>query len=143
MKKLRDGLLINVHEIGRFLKAISPSMDNDLKDAFEHCLEAIRLKPDCAEAHNHLGVMLRDLGVDKAATSEFCIALSCDPNYAEAHCNLGVAFASQHKIPAAEMEFREAIRLKPDYAEPYSFLGAILRMRFKNADGKKVRHGTF
>ena len=45
--------------------------------------EALRLKPDFAEAHNNLGNALRDQGQLAAAVAHYQEALCLKPDYAE------------------------------------------------------------
>jgi len=68
-----------------------------LPDAVAHCEEALRLKPDFAQAHNNLANVLAKLpGRMSEALAHFEEALRLDPNYVEAHSNFANALA---KIP--------------------------------------------
>ncbi len=53
--------------------------------------EAIRLKPDYAEAHNNLGIALAGQGKVDEAVAEHREAIRLKPDYALAHTNLGIA----------------------------------------------------
>ena len=53
--------------------------------------EAIRLRPDFAEAHNHLGLVLIQAGDDEAGIAALREAVRISPDYADAHANLGAA----------------------------------------------------
>ena len=53
--------------------------------------EAIRLRPDFAEAHNHLGLVLMQGGDDAAGIAALREAVRLAPDYAEARTNLGAA----------------------------------------------------
>ncbi len=64
--------------------------------------EAIRLKPDYAEAHFNLGNALTAKGDPDGAIASFRAAIRLEPDYAEAHCNLGQTLARQG-------HFREAL----------------------------------
>jgi predicted O-linked N-acetylglucosamine transferase (SPINDLY family) len=52
-----------------------------------YCRRALELKPDCAEAHNNLGMALKAQGRLDEALSCFRRALELKPDYAEAHSN--------------------------------------------------------
>jgi Flp pilus assembly protein TadD len=50
----------------------------------------LTIDPAHADAHNNLGVALRDLGRPAEAEQSYREALRLRPNYAEAHNNLGM-----------------------------------------------------
>jgi predicted O-linked N-acetylglucosamine transferase (SPINDLY family) len=88
--------------------------------------QAIRLKPDLAEAHSNLGVALFDQAKIEEAVAAYRQAIRIKPDYAEAHYNLGNALTDQYKLDEAVAAHRQAIRLKPDYAEAHCNLGIAL-----------------
>ncbi|MDA9667690.1 tetratricopeptide repeat protein, partial [Candidatus Pelagibacter sp.] len=88
--------------------------------------QAITLKPDYAEAHNNLGVMLQGLGKLDEVEASYRKAITLKPDYAEAHNNLGVILQELGRLDEAEKSYRKAIELKPDYAEAYNNLGNTL-----------------
>ena len=51
--------------------------------------QAIRLQPDFAEAHNHLGLVLIQAGKDDEGIAALREAVRISPDYADAHANLG------------------------------------------------------
>lgn len=61
------------------------------QEARDYALEAVRLKPDYADAHCALGVALAKLDQTDEAIREYQKALELDPNFAEAASNLGAA----------------------------------------------------
>ena len=88
---------------------------------------ALELKPDYAEAHNNLGVALKDQGKLDEAVACYRRALELKPDYAEAHYNLGNALKDQGKLDEAVACYRRALELKPDYAEAHNNLGVALK----------------
>ena len=91
-------------------------MDGRAPDAIAHFEEALRIKPDYAEAHNNLGVVLTQFP-DRIseAIGHFEAALRIDPNYVDAHYNLGAALANlPGRMPQAIAEFETVLRLRPD-----------------------------
>jgi tetratricopeptide (TPR) repeat protein len=93
------------------------------------CFEqALRVKPDDAEAHNNLGNALSQIpGRLSDAIAEFQTALRINPQAAETHYNLGNALLQiPGRLPDAIAEFQTALRLKPDYADAHNSLGNAL-----------------
>ena len=87
-----------------------------------HCQEAVRLKPDYAEAHNSLGVALGDRGQLPKAVEHYLEALRLKPDYAEAHSNLGSALKDEGDLDEAIACFDRAMALKPGDAWIHSNL---------------------
>lgn len=88
----------------------------DLPGAKKHYQKVVALRPD-AEAHNHLGVIFKETGQLKTATSHFKTAIKINPNYAEAHYNLGNALESAGEFRQAIACFRRALQIKGDYED--------------------------
>ncbi len=98
-------------------------------EAISQLQEAIRLKPDFADAHNNLGTAIGEKGQNDGAISQFMEAIRLKPDYAEAHHNLGVAFLKQGQIDEAISQLQETIRLRPGYAEACNNFGIALGMK--------------
>ena len=86
-------------------------------DAVRHLREAVRLKPDYAEAHNNLAIALANAEQADDAIRAYERALELQPNYADAHNNLGVLLNDVRSPAAALPHFERALELKPDYSE--------------------------
>ena len=93
-----------------------------LDEAIAACRQAIRLKPDLAEAHYNLGIALQGKGQLDEAIASYRQAIRLKPDYAEAHNNLGNALKDMGQLDEAIASYRQAIRLKPDHAEAHSNL---------------------
>ena len=74
--------------------------------------EAIRLRPDFAEAQNNLGLVLTQTDEDEPALAAFREAIRIRPNYAEAHANLGAALIPTDGEQAIR-ELEKAVALEP------------------------------
>ena len=85
--------------------------------------EAIRLKPDYAEAHYNLGVAYGELGRYQEEIAAYQEAIRLKPDYADAHCNLGVAYGALSRYQEEIAAYQEAIRLQPDLADVHYNLG--------------------
>ena len=94
------------------------------QDAVESCKQAIRIKPDLAEAHCGLGAAYDDLGHYQDAIESCKQAIRIKPDLAEAHCNLGVAYGQLGRYQDAIESCKQAIRIKPDYANAHFTLGS-------------------
>jgi tetratricopeptide (TPR) repeat protein len=98
-----------------------------LPDAIGEYEQALRLKPDYAEAHYNLGVALARLGRLSQAVGHWEQALRSRPDYAEAHNNLGAALLGQAgRVGEAIGHLEQALRIKPDYAEAHCGFGIAL-----------------
>ncbi len=99
----------------------------DWDGAISALREAIAQKPDRAEAHNMLGLLLGRNGADKSEViAEFREAVRLRPEFAPAHNNMGLVLVQTDDDPGAIAAFREAIRISPEYADAHANLGAAL-----------------
>ena len=109
-----------------------------MREAIAAYREAIRLKPDLAQAHNNLGIALREPGRrargDRRRTAR---RSASSPTTPQAHYNLGIALDASGDVREAIAAYREAIRLKPDYAEAHYNLGNALREPGERARGDR------
>lgn len=110
------------------LGAVLEKIPGRRSEAIAQLEEAIRLKPDYAEAYDDLGVALEELpGRLGGAVADFEEAIRLKPDYADAHYDLGNALS---RVPGrqadAEAELRRAIRLEPGDAEAHYNLGVVL-----------------
>ena len=96
----------------------------DPKKVIEYLNQAIRLKPDYAEAYGGRGIAYRSLGQHRRAIEDYNEAIHLKPDYAEAYNNRGYVYSSLGQYQRAIEDFNKAIRLKPDYAEAYNNQGA-------------------
>ena len=69
------------------------------EEAISHCAEALRIRPDCAEAYNSMGVVFAGPGEFDKAISHFSEALRIRPDYKEARNNLELAKKQTGKSP--------------------------------------------
>jgi len=97
-----------------------------ISEAISQCQEAVRLRPDFAEAHYNLAIALGKNGQIDDAISQCQEALRLKPDYAEAHNNLGVAWLKQGRMADAIHQYQSALSLNPDYAEAHFNLGVAL-----------------
>ena len=82
-----------------------PGGQGKLDEAIAEYREAIRLKPDYAEAHDNLGIALEARAKLDEAIAAYREAIRLKPDYAEAHCNLGILLvrgSSPRRVHALE-----------------------------------------
>ena len=95
------------------------------EDAIDAYDEAIRLKPNFAEAYNNRGNAKSDLGRHEVAIADYDEAIRLKPNFAEAYNNRGTAKEGLYRYEVAIADYDEAIRLKPNLAEAYNNRGNV------------------
>jgi len=86
----------------------------------------LELKPNFAEAHNYLGVALKDNTRLDEAEAAFRSAVNLQQGNVVAHYNLGVVLAETNRPLEAEKMYRRALQLLPEFVEAHNNLGIIL-----------------
>ncbi|KAB8333292.1 tetratricopeptide repeat protein [Scytonema tolypothrichoides VB-61278] len=114
----------------------------NLDAAVESYQQALRVKPDYAEAHYNLGNALQKQGKLEAAIEAYQQTLKIKPEISEAHNNLGTVLQKQGKLDAAVESYQQAISLKPDYAEAHYNLGNIFLQQGKLDAASKAYQQT-
>jgi tetratricopeptide (TPR) repeat protein len=93
----------------------------DLDEKLRFYTEAIRLKPDYAEAFNNRGNVHCRKGDLEGALKDFNEAIRLEPNFVKALNNRGnVRCLAKGDLEGALKDYNEAIRLKPDYANVFN-----------------------
>lgn len=86
---------------------------HELEKAISDFSEAIRLKPDFAEAYYNRG---RTQGADtSAAIADFDEAIKINPKYAEAYNSRGDAWEKRGEVNRAIADYQKAIRVNPNF----------------------------
>lgn len=108
----------------------------DLGMAEKHFRNAVRKKPDYAEAHNNLGIVLSHLGRGDEAIREFEAAGSnvLYPTPEMAYYNLGEEYRRRKDFRKAEEMYRRSIALNDRYADAYFRLALLYGDRGKWAE---------
>ena len=105
--------------------------------AIDSYKQALKIKPDYAEAYYNMGVALNDKGNPKAAIESYKQALKIKPDYAEAYNNIGNVLKDQGDLEAAIDSYKQAININPDYAEAYYNLSLLHLLRGNLDEGFK------
>ncbi len=77
----------------------------------------MRLKPDLAEAHNNLGIVLARHGEPEQAEACYRRAIEIKPDFANAYNNLGIILGHLNRHAEALAAFGEALGHNPQHAE--------------------------
>jgi tetratricopeptide (TPR) repeat protein len=99
------------------------------QEAVANFEQALRIKPDYAQAHDYLGcALLYNPDRLPEAIAQFQTALQMDPDLPEAHNNLGTVFlAMPGRLPDAIAQFQAAVRIDPDDGSAHYNLGLAFR----------------
>ena len=98
----------------------------DLDGAERLCLKALKVNPESAEAHDHLGDVLMRKGLPKEAKAHFAKAIQHQPRYAAAHVNLGRALRKEGKPKEGIEHFKKAVEIDPELAGAHDNWGNAL-----------------
>ena len=101
------------------------------QEAIRHFSEAVRVKPDFAEAHINLANTLVLGGRLEEAKKHFSEALEIKPDLADAHMGLGVIWARQGDLDKAVHHFTEAAHINREDIMARQYLDRALRQRRK------------
>jgi len=107
-------------------RGVAEARTGQVPEAIEQFEQALKIKPDYAEAHNNLGDALLQTGRVSEAMEQFEESLKINPDFAAAHCNLGVALGKTGRAAEAMEQFEQAIKIAPGYAEAHNNLGNAL-----------------
>ena len=95
------------------------------EEAWGRVIEALRIRPNYAEAHVNLATILRRLGKADDSEREYRVALSLQPDNVEAHSGYGALLLSQGRTDEAMREFWEVVQLRPEHADGHYDLGRM------------------
>ena len=105
-------------------------------DAIAEYRTALRMKPDSALAHFHLGNTFHKMGRLPDAIAEYQASLGIDPAVPEVHYELAYALAQiPGRVPEAIAECRRMLLLKPDDKPGRQLMDSLLA--FQNQPGDR------
>ena len=91
--------------------------------AIDHYTNAIKDKPDLAEAYNNRGMAYRDIGKFDAAFADYNKAIELKTDYANTYNNRGIAYDDIGDLELAFADYNKAIELNPEDADAYNNRG--------------------
>jgi tetratricopeptide (TPR) repeat protein len=95
-------------------------------EAIDHLQEAVRLRPDYADAYFNLGSVLFQQGRIDQAIVQWKKALAIRPRDAEAHRNVASALRKQGNVKEAISEYEQALNIVPEDSVALNNLAWIL-----------------
>jgi tetratricopeptide (TPR) repeat protein len=100
-----------------------------LDNARKYYEQAIRLKPDYAEAINNLGTVYYAKKNFGRSIRYYRRALKYSPNSASVYSNLGTAYFARKKYKEAMETYQTALKLDPNVFENHGSYGVLLEER--------------
>lgn len=97
---------------------------SDVPKAIEYLDQAIKLKPDYAEAFNNRGIIYFGLGQYQRAIEDYNEAIRFKPQRAESYNNRGITYYKMGEYQRAIEDFNQAILLRQNYAVAYGNRGS-------------------
>src|SRR5947207_15413593 len=97
---------------------------------------ALRVDPEAALSHEHLGTALSAAGDQISAIQHFKEAVRLRPDFSHAHSDWGNSLNLLGHLDEAIEHYREAIRLSPDFALAYYHLAnaLVVQGEFREAE---------
>jgi tetratricopeptide (TPR) repeat protein len=99
--------------------------EGKVKEAIDHCDNAIRINPTHFFAYANRGNAYVKLGQYQQAIDDYNEAIHINPYYTDAYNSRGIAYFKLGQNQQAIDDYNEAILLNPDYANAYFNRGII------------------
>src|SRR5438128_2112560 len=123
--------------IGQLSFGLALARQGKLAEAIAHYEQALKTKPDHADAHSNMGAALVGQGKLAEAIEHYQQALRAKPDHADAHTNWGEALAQQGKLDEAIEHYRRALQIRPESADAHNHWGLALARQGKLAEAVK------
>jgi len=132
LKKTRNNYIIH-NNLG-----VTLELEEQTEKAIEHYRQALKIKPDYADAHNNIGFALSKIEQMGKAIEHYQQALKKRPNYDKAHNNMGNALYKLDRFDEAIEHYSKALKIKPDFADAHNNIGSALFR--KGMTNEAVKH---
>ena len=113
----------NLAAVDAYKRGITFRYRRDYEMAILEFTEAIRLKPNYAEAYYERGLTYYFTSRYNLAIPDLTQAISINPSNAEWYCSRGSTYSSIGQRDLAIADHTQALRINPDYAEAYTSRG--------------------
>ena len=95
--------------------------------AIHNYKQALKIKPDYAEAYFNMANVFKVKGDLEEAIENYKQALKLKPNYADAYNNMGNALKDKGDPEAAIESYKQALKFRPNNANTYNNMGSALK----------------
>jgi len=112
-----------------FQIAVQQAESGDIEAAEQNYVEALRLQPSFAEAHDRLARLRASAGDFAGAVRSCSEVVRLSPGSSGAYANLGYMHMMDRQLTEAEANYRVALRLDPSSAPALSGLADILHVQ--------------
>lgn len=106
----------------------------NLPQAEKEFEEAIRCRPNYADAHSNLGDVLTAQGRLSEAEQSYLKSIEYGVKYADTRYNLGVIYLNTNRLAAAEKAFQDALEIDPRHERARYNLGYVYDKQNRAAD---------
>ena len=106
--------------------------------AIDSYKQALKIKPDYADAYYNMGIVLSNKGELDAAIDSYKQALKIKPDYADAYYNMGIVLRAKGDLDAAIDSYNQALKIKPDYAKVKHLVASLTGETTKTAPREYV-----
>jgi tetratricopeptide (TPR) repeat protein len=124
-----DHLKIPVDEAGHKPSRVQKTEGDLISQQIERHRSALAERPNHADIHYRLGLLLRNRGQAEEAIGCYQRAVAINPSYMKALIKLGLALKEVGRDAEAEAIFVQATELHPEYADLHYQLGLLFVQR--------------
>jgi tetratricopeptide (TPR) repeat protein len=107
-------------------RAASYLAEGKTQEAIDCFRRVVELRPESAQAHQHLGAAQERRGDLQAAVNSYQRAVALQPDSSELHCHLARVLYQSGALQAAAELYQRALILDPNRYEIYNDLGLVL-----------------
>jgi len=125
VKKILKKTNITEVAFGENRKGIQLYGNSEIEKAMDEFLNAIKNKPNMAEAHFNLALVYEDMGKTDYAESEYKKVMSLNSKFIDAYINLGVIYNNQKRYSDAQKIYEEVLEIAPDDPTAHFNLGVL------------------
>jgi tetratricopeptide (TPR) repeat protein len=109
----------------RYRRALAYQTNNQMMEAATDLREALRLRPQWADAERARGLVMMAINEFDQAEEHLTAALRIDPDFAAARKDRAALRASLGDLTGAKDDIKWALRAKPVFPEAYLELGLV------------------